>query len=164
MQEYKQISFHNSVVYNPLFVSEHSVEIVNINFLDLDSNTVIHWICMQGRSQSQTLNPGWARATFPQFFLILIDFLYLSSIFLHFLPQFEAPGGWTREGPGYATVCMHTCFTCEVVVDGATWCSSQDSMAMWSTIFKLSKFDTNLHLGSSLPGRVSGPIIQSINQ
>ena len=50
-----------TTVYNPLFVSEHSVEIVNINFLDLDSNTVIHWICMQGRSQSQTLNPGWAR-------------------------------------------------------------------------------------------------------
>ena len=73
-------------MYNPLFVSERSVEMVNINFLDLDSNIAIHWICMQGRSQSQTLNP-WVgkKATFPQFFLILVDFRYLSSIFLHFL-------------------------------------------------------------------------------
>ena len=140
-------------MYNPLFVSEHSVEIVNINFLDLDSNTVIHWICMQGRSQieSDSQPRVGKKATFPQFSLILLDFLYLSSIFLHFLPQFEAPGGWTRVRRPWLRHCLYAYMLYLWSCGRATWCSSQ-----WQCGARFLSFQNlTTNLRSSLPGRVS---------
>ena len=125
-------------MYNPLFVSEHSVEIVNINFLDLDSNTVIHWICMQGRSQSQTLNPGWARK---QHFLNFSSFSYTFSIFPQFFFIFFLNLRLRVGGPEKALatplfVCIHA-----LLVKLWSCYMMQQSIAMWSTICKLSKFD-----------------------